>query len=295
MKLFRSMRSMLCLLSIVSVVFLSGCDPSKALNKAFAKLGLTRIALVRNDIQPGAVMVSGSKSAIFADDITDYVPTAKLTTEFEDKSKEATGYIPQIEGSSNIEPKLALDMITSVVPIGGKADFKFTNKVSIAQMECKIKRIPIPVIEAFLKDPKNSGLSDGLKPYFDANNSVFLVYEVWRSSKIDFSSETGTDITTSINVGEIKPISKAEASFVMNRTAKEKLTISGDQPYAFAVKLLKIERDPNTGNLSAKLTNFTPPDVTKSPDDRFTFADENMQGIAIHSIPSSLRLKELKK
>jgi hypothetical protein len=287
-------RSLIVTSVLCSVTFLSSCDPSKALNKAFAKLGLTRLALVRNDIEPGAIMVSSSRTAIFADNVTDYVPKATLTTQFEDRSKDASGYIPQIEGSSNIEPKIALDLLASLVPLNSSADFKFTSKVSISQMECKVKRVPIPEVTSFLKDPNNSGLADGLKPYFDAKNSVFIVYEVWRSSKMDFNSETGTDITTSVKVGEVKPISKAEGSLTVNRTAKEKLSINGDQPYAFAVKLLKLERDPASGNLSVRLTNFTPPVVTQGPDDQYTFVDENMQGVAVKRVPKIQRLSALK-
>ena len=154
--------------------------------------------------------------------------------------------------------------------------------------------VEIPEITAFLNDPNNSGLASGLKPYFDAKDSVFIVYEVWRSSKMEFNSETGTDITTSVKVGEVKPISKAEGSLTVNRTAKEKLSITGDQPYAFAVKLLKLERDPSSGNLSVKLTNFTPPTVTQGPDDQYTFVDENMQGLVVKSVPRIERLSVLK-
>jgi len=281
------------ILLLCSMLLFSSCDPSKALNKAFAKLGLTRLALIRSDVDPGALLVSSSKTAIFADNITDYVPTAKLSTVFEDKTKDVTGYIPQIEGTSSIEPKIALDLLSSLFPLNSSADFKFTSKVSIAQMECKVKRFPIPEITKFLQDPNNAGLAAGLKPYFDQKNDVYIVYEVWRSSKIDFNSETGTDITASVKVGEIKPISKAEGSLSVNRTAKEKLTVNGDQPYAFAVKLLKIERDPGSGNLSAKLTNFTPPDVVKGPDDQYIYVSEDMQGLVVKSVPSDQRLQML--
>src|SRR5437899_9241978 len=149
----KTQRLLVLTVVLCSIAFLSSCDPSKALNKAFAKLGLTRLALVRNDIEPGALMVSSSSTAIYADNITDYVPKAKLTTQFEDRSKEASGYIPQIEGSSNIEPKLALDLLASLIPLNSSANFKFTSKVSIAQMECKVKRVPIPEIKAFRTEP----------------------------------------------------------------------------------------------------------------------------------------------
>jgi hypothetical protein len=276
------------------IVLLSSCDPSKALNKAFAKVGLTRLALIRSDIDPGALLVSSGKTAIFADSITDYVPTAKISTVFEDKTREVSGYIPKIEGSSNIEPKVALDLLASLFPLSASADFKFTSNVSIAQMECKIKRFPVPAVTAFLQDPGNSALSASLKPYFEQHSDVYIVYEVWRSSSIDFSSDTGTDITTSVKVNEIKPISKAEGSLVVKRTAKETLKVTGNQPYAFAVKLLKLQRDPQNGNLSAVLTQFTPPDVVKGPDDEYTFVSEDMQGVAVKRVSPLLREQALK-
>lgn len=277
---------------LLSILILSGCDASDALNKAFAKLGLTRLAVVRDDIQPGAVMVSSSKAAIYADNLTDYVPKARLTIESEDKTREASGYIPQLQGSQKIEPKLALEFLASVLPIGPSANFSFTNSVNISQIQCKVRRIPIVQINQFLNNPDNAALAAGLKPYFDTGNSVFVVYEIWRSSKIQFNSEAGSDVTTSVKVGEIKPLSNIEASVVVNRSSKEQLSIETGQPYTFAVKLLKLERDP-AGNLVTKLTNFTPPEVLKGPDDQFTFATPNMQGVVLKTIPPSERLTVL--
>jgi hypothetical protein len=120
------------------------------------------------------------------------------------------------------------------------------------------------------------------------------VYEIWRSSKIDFNSEAGTDITTSVKVGEMKPLSKVEAGVVVNRSSKEKLFIEADQPYTFAVKLLKIERD-QAGNLVAKLTNFIPPEVLKGPDDQYTFVSPEMQGVNVKRVSRSERLAALKE
>jgi hypothetical protein len=286
-------RRLLVPLLLCSVVLLTSCDPSTALNKAFAKLGLTRLALIRDDIQPGAVMVRSKSAAVFADNITDYVPSSSLKIQFEDKSKDVSAYIPTIEGSSNIKPKLALDLLASLVPLNSSADFEFASSVSIKQMDCKVKRVPVTQITEFLIDPDNSGLTLGLKPYFDAKNDVFIAYEVWRSSSINFDSETKTDVTTSLKVGDVKPISKAEVALTVDRTAKEKLTVSGDQPYAFAVKLLKLERDPESGNLSVKLTDFKPPDVLKGPDDQNVFVDEGMEGITVKRVPKIQRLAVL--
>jgi len=81
------------LISVMIVLAIAtACDPSKGLNQAFAKLGLTRLATVRNDVVPGALIVKGKNDAIFADNITDYVPKAKLAFEFEDNTKVASGF-----------------------------------------------------------------------------------------------------------------------------------------------------------------------------------------------------------
>jgi hypothetical protein len=289
----KSARAATFVMLALSLAVLSACDPSKALNQAFAKLGLTRLATVRNDVFPGALIVSSKNNAIFADNITDYVPKAKLPFEFQDNTKVASGYIPQIEGSSNIEPKIALDIIKTVFPISGSADFKFTSNVKITQMNCSIKRVPIPSVRDFLKDSANVGLSEGLRPYFDDKSDVFVAYEVWSSSKIDFSSDTGTDITASVKVGEVQPISSGSGSLTIKRTSKETLSISADQPYTFAVKLMKIERDPANGNLKASLGNFKSPSVTKGPDDQYVFVTDEMQGIAPKRVPPAERLSAL--
>jgi len=117
-----------CLIALASTIVLTACDPSKALDKAFAKFGLTRLALVRTDMEPGAVIVSKNNNAIYADHIADYAskPTS-LPTEFQDRTKEASAYIPKIEGSSDIEPSVAVSLLEALIPLDASADFKFTN------------------------------------------------------------------------------------------------------------------------------------------------------------------------
>jgi hypothetical protein len=289
MKIFRYVAASIV---VTFSLLLSACDTNQALNKAFADRGLTRLALVRTDIQPGAIFVSSSKAAVFADNITDYIPSSTVETSLIDNSQVISGIIPTITQTKSIEPKVALDLLAAVMPIGGTGDFKFSSTVSVKQMTCKINRMKLASITSLLST--GGSLSNGLKPYFDDNDSVFVAVEVWRSSQIELDSESGTDITTSIKVGEVKPISKAEGSFALNRSTKEKLTVTGDQPYAFSVKLAKIERNPTSGNLTLKITNFHPPEILQGPDDQVTFASDSMQNFAPIRAPKSQRLAILK-
>jgi len=159
-------------------------------------------------------------------------------------------------------------------------------------MECKVRRIPIPSVATFLHEAKNDDVRSALNQYFSNGVDVFIVYEVWRSSKIDMSSESGTDITASVGVKEMKQISKAEGKLIVKRTDKNALSIEADQPYAFAVKLLKLVKKPD-GNIDLLATGFKPPQVTKSPDDQYTFATEEMQGITPKPVPRAERLAAL--
>jgi len=51
------------------------CNPDDTVNSYFAKLGLNRLALARNDIEPGALILVGGQGAIYADNMFDYLET----------------------------------------------------------------------------------------------------------------------------------------------------------------------------------------------------------------------------
>jgi hypothetical protein len=281
------------LLAVVLTCFSTGCNPDAALNAAFAKFGLTRLAVLRNDIQPGAVFVSSSKAAVFADNLWDYVPNSTLQTQYDNQSKTISGYLPQISSTRNIEPKAALQFISSIIPVDAAADVKFSNSVSVKQLTCLVSRVPIVDINGFISAPANLGFSSQMKAYFDAHYSIFVAYEVWKSSDISFDSSSGADVTASLNIGQVKPVKTASASFALQRTTKESLTITGGQPYAFAVKLVKIVRDSGSGNLKLQITGFHSPTVLQGPEDQYVYVNAKDPRLSYSIVPKGQRLAAL--
>lgn len=271
---------------VTLAVVLSSCDPSKALDKTFASWGLTRLRLLQTGVDPGRVVLRKGGQTFMKDHIAEYLSgdSETLETEFINKSKETKNIIDKIDGSSNIEPSAALSFLASLAPLDPSADFKFTSKVSIKQMNCRVRKVNAMTIRTFLKDPDHKELRDAFKQYLNDGNDVFIVSEVWTSSSIDMSSETGTDITTSLGLNKSRLIAKGDVKLTVNRTRKESVSVNGDEQYAFAVKVVKVKLDKDVLDL-VETPDFVPPDATKAPGDAYTFARDDMQGIDL-STPS---------
>src|SRR5688572_28524525 len=51
----------------------AACNPQRELSACFQKFGLNRLAVLRDDIQVGAVVLAKGNTAIYGDNIADYV------------------------------------------------------------------------------------------------------------------------------------------------------------------------------------------------------------------------------
>jgi hypothetical protein len=247
------------LLLLVPIVFgLAACDVDKELDNAFARNGLTRINAPKTDYLPGAVVLKGKKQIIPAGNMTDYVEsTASLTIKDQNRTKDVDAILPKIKGSKNINPSLAADFVASAIPINGSLNLKFTSDVNVDQITCKVTSMTIPDLKNFLKDPKNSALQSALNDFDKEHAEIYIAYEVWKASTINFSSSTGTNIDAEAKVGEFKPLLKSgDAKFSYSKTAEKSLKITGDQFYPFALRLAKVDVDPKTRALNVHFTDF---------------------------------------
>jgi hypothetical protein len=261
------------LLLLVIVLALISCDADKALDEAFATDGLVRINAPRTDYAPGAVILKGKKLTIYADNISDYVENSSLTTTQQDRTKEvADAILPKLSITKNINPSLASDFVASAIPISGSLNLKFTSNVNMDQMNCKVSSIKIADLEKFLRDPKNSAVTTAFKNFDKEKAEIYVAFEIWKASSMNFSSSTGENIDSEAKVGEVKPLLKsADLKFTYAKTSDKSLKVTGDQFYPFALRLAKVSVDRNTGALNVTFTDFKIKfDVKAAADEAFS-------------------------
>src|SRR5258708_5963974 len=131
------------------MLLLVSCDVDKELDKAFANAGLARINAPRTDYAPGAIILKGQRLTLSANNMTDYVDKASLTILNQDRSDDVKAVLPKLAISKNINPSLATDFIASAIPLNGSVNLKFTSKVDMDQMNCRVASIKIADLQKF--------------------------------------------------------------------------------------------------------------------------------------------------
>src|ERR1700730_17528418 len=115
------------------VSLLVGCDPQKMINDYFAKQGLNPLAVVRNDIKPGALIIHKGNKNIFADTVFDYTQATKPTSSEEKLSgtKDFDAVLKKYESDRNVSGSVATDFLKTVLPVNISADLGLTGNVTI--------------------------------------------------------------------------------------------------------------------------------------------------------------------
>lgn len=258
-------KSVLKLAMLVMMVMVWGCDPEKVLNEYFAKMGLTRLAVLRDDIEPGGLVLVSDGKAHYADNMLDYVPN-DAAQDFSIAAKggqdEYNAILRSQKSDRTIEPNVAISFMQKVLPVSLGSDFKLSDKVNIDLIDAKVKRLKIPTVSRFLASNSSGEFRNALWDFAGEKKGIesYLIYETWRAKKLKISTESDHSITPSLKVGEVKSlISSIDAKFTLTRTDNSSLEIDGDHYYVFAVRTAQLARGANRAAVSLKVTNFSTP------------------------------------
>lgn len=212
-------------------------------DKYFKTKGVNRLAVVRDDVRPGRLLIKKGDSISLVDDILDIVPDASLSM------RRAAVVFPKADYNRELAPNVALGILDSIVPFNLSGHLKLVNAVHVDQITASSLRVSSVEINKILADPKSGPvLLDWLRAQ-SQNAWVGVVLEAFSASQLDISSSANKEITTDLGIGETKPIKEGKLSVTVKRTTSEKLTLSGDTSYVFAVKAYGF----NLGN--KKVTN----------------------------------------
>ena len=253
-------RKMMTVSALFFAVALVSCDPQKLVNDYFARQGLNPLAVVRNDIKPGALIIKKGSRQLFVDSIYDYAPVQKPTAKTEnlDHTKDFDAVLKKYETDRQVGGSVAANFLKTVLPINISADLGLTNKVTIDLINAQGHRLMPVEIQTYLSE-KGKGLQDYLSTQ-EKGSVAYVAYETYTADTLSITAESGTDVSAKVELStEFKPLSSGNASFKYKRTSKETLLIKGDKPYVFAVRTGKLVIKNDVYVL--EVTNFASGDV----------------------------------
>jgi len=264
----KSDASIASILSICISIFLLGCDPQKVVKDYFGGQGLNPLAVVRNDVGPGALILKQGDKTIFAESIFDYSSAQKpAVTTKELTSAELTEVLKKYEQDRQVTGSVAEDLLKSVLPTKIKADLGLTDGL------VKIDLSNVNIIGVKATDIQNylSKNSLGLRNFIATQQNPsepYVVYEAYSADMLIISAELGIDVSSKVAISsEFKPLSSDDANFVYKRASKETIFIRGNTPYVFAVRTAKL-LNKNAG-YAPELTNFVPEEI-RTGDEQFS-------------------------
>lgn len=240
--------------SILSTSILLGCDPEKVVKDYFGGQGLNPLAELRNDITPGALILKQGDKTIVAQSICDYSTGQRPTlTTRELTPTELDAVLKKYEQDRQVSGSSAASLLKSILPIKITTDLGLTDNVKIDLPNVKTSRLKSTDIQNYLS--KNSrGLSNFIATQ-QAGSEPYVVYETYYADTLSISAETGTDVSTKVEVSsDFKPLSSTDNSFSYKRTSKEAILIKGDKSYVFAIRTGKLIL--KSSAYALELTNF---------------------------------------
>ena len=267
----KSDASIASILSISISIFLLGCDLQKVVKDYFGGQGLNPLAVVRNDVGPGALILKQGDKTIFAESIFDYSSAQKpAVTTKELTSAELSEVLKKYEQDRQVTGSVAEDLLKSVLPTKIKSDLGLTDGlVKIDLSKVNISGVKATDIQNYLS--KNSlGLRNFIATQQNPSEP-YVVYEAYSADMLVMlviSAELGIDVSSKVAISsEFKPLSSDDANFVYKRASKETILIRGNTPYVFAVRTAKL-LNRNAG-YAPELTKFIPEEI-KTDDEQFS-------------------------
>jgi hypothetical protein len=249
-------------LSLVALLGAVACNIESDINDYFAKFGLNRLAAPRTDLNPGALILSSPKGALYADNMLDYV-AAQSTTTFPvsggDRIGEYQAVLKTYTKDRSVDGSLALKFLDTFVPgLHLSETLKLTSKVTIDLINAKVRRMSIPSIQQFLRSPEGAGFRTAVVS-FSKTSTPYIAYETWHTNKLKISAAGGAKFDTSVGVGKVLPVlADGSATFTYTFNSDSELELTGGTYYVFAVRTARLV--PAAGDLvTLDPVNFAKP------------------------------------
>lgn len=258
-------------LVIGAVVFFTACpDPNKRADEIFKKQGINRVRVLNDYMQPGSVIVVKDKRAVYADNMMDYIENQPDPSKAF-KIQAGAAVIPSSQGESAMTVDVGLKFLDSFLPVKASTKMNLTSDFKLELVNAKTKRLKVPDLQGFLNSSSSGPFRQSMQAELNSGKSVYVAYEVYLTNKLKLTSNAGTDIAASAEIGKVAPLfESAEPKFTYVKKTKTEVIIDGDAYYVFGLKTAKLKFNPANNTWNFDITNFVPTGVLAAgTDDKF--------------------------
>lgn len=201
--------SVLCLIGL-SLILLA-CDPEDLINGYFKQMGLTRLAVLQTDVQPGTVILMKGSEAFLGDHVLDYVdqrldPSHDYGTFGGSAKDEVDAILRKFSGNTALSGNAAMSFLTSVFRLSPSLDLGLTGTVSIALPDAKVRKMKVADLEKFLSRNDSLMFQKKVREWTQQGLTPYVAYEVYRAKFLKISSAEGKDLAPSLKVNTVTPL-----------------------------------------------------------------------------------------
>ena len=256
---------LLCTLLIGLSFTLVSCDPEKEINGYFAQMGLTRLAVLRTDVQPGTIILTRGQEAFLGDHILDYVdreadPDHNYGTFGGTAKDEIDAVLRRFHSQTKLSAKTALEFLVSVFRLKPDVKVGLTGTVIINMPDAKIRKIKVASLEKFLTRKDSRLFHTKVRDWAKRGLTPYVAYEVFRAKSLKIVAKEGKELAPSLKIGTAAKLPvEVEGRVTYKKTAGNELTVSGDRYVAFAVKTARLLPGTTDNAVVVDRTKFVKP------------------------------------
>lgn len=255
--------------SLLLLVFLSftllACDPEDLINNYFKQMGLTRLAVIQTDVQPGTVILTKGGEAFLGDHVLDYVdqrldPSHDYGTFGGSAKDEVDAVLRKLSGATALSGNAAMSFLTSVFRLSPSLDLGLTGTVAITLPDARVQKMKVADLEKFLSRKESLAFQRKVHEWQQQGVTPYVAYEVYRAKSLKILSVEGKDVAPSLKVNTITPLPfEGSATVAYKKTASNELLVAGNRYYAFAVRTAKLSVDAENA-VTVDRTDFVKPE-----------------------------------
>lgn len=260
-------------------VTLQGCDPEDVMNTYFRQMGLTRLAVLQTDVQPGTVILMRGNEAFLGDHFLDYVdqrldPSHEYASFGGSAKDEVDAVLRKFSSSTALSGQTAMSFVVNLFRLSPSANFGLTDTVSITLPDAKVRKMKVASVEKFLSREDSQTFQKKVREWVKQGITPYVAYEVYRAKSLKMVSIQGTDVAPSVKVNPVAPLPiEGSATVTYKKTASNELLVAGNRYYAFAVRTAKLSLDEDQA-VTVDRTEFVKPKewgiMSAGTDDQYT-------------------------
>ncbi len=216
------------LLALVQAGCLSEMD------KYFAAKGLNRLAFLKEGVEPGCLVGVKGGQAFIGDRLVSWArsPDVKL------RLRQSRTVFNAEQSQRTMDASAAGKLIDLLFPIAISPELKLQGTVEIQQISADSLEVETKDVAELLKD---EGVREWVLAHQQHGIKPYVLIATYGTNQLHIKSSRDTQVSTSVEVGEVKLIEKGGVGFKLGRSDQTTLDVSGDTYYTFAVKACAVD------------------------------------------------------